>query len=428
MNTKVSTDTNKEWLIDDVAAGRAATPIQEVGEKPWRILIVDDDVDVHVVTRLALRNISFLNRPLQLLSAYSGKEAMEVMRATDDIALVLLDVMMETDDAGLRVAKQIRGELNNHVMRVVLRTGQAGQSVENRVIVDYDINDYKSKTDLTTQKLFTTVIASLRAYGSLVATMNSQAALSESLNKFKDLQAALDQHALVSITDAEGKITHANDKFCAVSQFALNELIGQDHRIINSNHHPKEFMAKLWQTIEGGETWEGEIRNKSKDGNIYWVSSTLVPGLDTGGKSTQYVAVFTDITERKQSETRLQISEARMRRLLEISPIAVAIVRTRDNHLLFGNDSLYELFQASPDQAASLVPSQFWQNEQEYQEINTSVLSGVNVINRHLGLQTLDKQAFGCLASFFLLEYEGESAILGWYSDVTNIKKEPKKD
>ncbi|MEN9865700.1 MAG: hypothetical protein RL748_1290, partial [Pseudomonadota bacterium] len=93
MNTKVSTDTEtKEWLIDDVAAGRAVAPAAlDTGEQPWRILIVDDDVDVHVVTRLALRNVSFLNRPLQILSAYSGKEAMEVMRKTDDIALVLLD-------------------------------------------------------------------------------------------------------------------------------------------------------------------------------------------------------------------------------------------------------------------------------------------------------------------------------------------------
>jgi PAS domain S-box-containing protein len=423
MTTKVSTETeNKEWLIDDVAAGRAQAPAQESGEQPWRVLIVDDDVDVHVVTRLALRNVSFLGRPLQLLSAYSGKEAMDVMRSTEDIALVLLDVMMETDDAGLRVAKAIRGELNNHLIRVVLRTGQAGQSVENRVIVDYDINDYKSKTDLTTQKLFTTVIASLRAYGSLVATNKSQAALAASLNKFKDLQVALDQHALVSVTDAEGKITHANDKFCAVAQFPLEQLVGQDHRIINSAYHPKEFMANLWETIQQGKTWEGEIRNRSKDGNLYWVSSTLVPGLDASGKPNQYVAVFTDISERKQTESRLQISEARMRRLLEISPIAVSVVRVRDSQLMFGNQSLNEMFQITPEQAQQMQPAQFWQNPQEYAAISESVLNGVNVINRNFGLQTLGKQHFSALASFFLLEYEGEPAILGWYSDVSDIK------
>jgi PAS domain S-box-containing protein len=426
MNTKVSSDTEtKEWLIDDVAAGRAVAPVAaETGEQPWRILIVDDDVDVHVVTRLALRNVTFLNRPLQILSAYSGKEAMEVMRNTDDIALVLLDVMMETDDAGLRVAKAIRGELNNHLVRVVLRTGQAGQSVEQRVIVDYDINDYKSKTDLTTQKLFTTVIASLRAYGSLVATARSQAALAASLNKFKDLQLALDQHALVSVTDPEGKITHANEKFCTVSQYPLEQLLGQDHRIINSGYHSREFWANLWDTIQKGDTWEGEIRNRTKDGNLYWVSSTLVPGLNTEHKPAQYVAVFTDISERKQTEARLQVSEARMRRLLEISPIAVSVLRISDKKPMFSNQSLLDLFQISWEQAQQLDHSQFWQNPQQYHDVCNKVLSGESVLNRHLGLQTQDKQSFSVLASFFLLEYDGEPALLAWYSDVSSIQKE----
>ena len=426
MNTKVSTDTEtKEWLIDDVAAGRAVAPAApETGEQPWRILIVDDDVDVHVVTRLALRNVSFLNRPLQILSAYSGKEAMEVMRNTDDIALVLLDVMMETDDAGLRVAKAIRGELNNHLVRVVLRTGQAGQSVEQRVIVDYDINDYKSKTDLTTQKLFTTVIASLRAYGSLVATARSQAALAASLNKFKDLQLALDQHALVSVTDPEGKITHANEKFCTVSQYSLEQLIGQDHRIINSSYHSKQFWTNLWDTIQKGDTWEGEIRNRTKEGNLYWVSSTLVPGLNTENQPAQYVAVFTDISERKQTEARLQVSEARMRRLLEISPIAVSVLRISDKKPMFSNQSLLDLFQINWEQAQQQDHSQFWQNPQQYHEICNNVLSGESVLNRHLSLQTQDKQCFSVLASFFLLEYDGEPALLAWYSDVSSIKKD----
>jgi PAS domain S-box-containing protein len=424
MTSKVSTDTaDKEWLIDDVAAGRASSGAAEVGEQPWRVLIVDDDVDVHVVTRLALRNVSFMGRPLQLLSAYSGKEAVALMRETTDIALVLLDVMMETDDAGLRVAKQIRGELNNHLVRVVLRTGQAGQSVEQRVIVDYDINDYKSKTDLTTQKLFTTVIASLRAYGSLVATARTQAALSASLTKFKDLQLALDQHSLVSITDPSGKITHANDKFCAVSQFPREQLLGQDHRIINSKYHSPEFIAEMWRTIELGNTWEGEIRNRAKDGSLYWVSSTLVPGLDADGKPSQYVAVFTDITQRKLAEERLQVSETRMRRLLEISPIAVSVLRAHDRKPLFVNQSMIDMFRITREQAFEADRTAFLQNPEEYLEMYHSVINGKNIINRHLGLLTSEKKKFWVLASLLLMEYEGEPAILGWYSDVTVMQK-----
>jgi len=155
------------WLIDEdedeLPASGPAAPDQRL----WRVLIVDDDVDVHAVTRLALRNVSFKGRELELFSAYSGREAYDILRDTPDIALVLLDVVMETDDAGLLLARRIREELNNAIVRVVLRTGQPGQAPEQRVIIEYDINDYKAKTELTTQKLFTTVISALRAYESL---------------------------------------------------------------------------------------------------------------------------------------------------------------------------------------------------------------------------------------------------------------------
>jgi response regulator RpfG family c-di-GMP phosphodiesterase len=178
------TDSNAaddNWLIDedeeDVVAGGLAAPDQRL----WRVLIVDDDVDVHAVTRLALRNVSFKGRELELFSAYSGREAYDILRDTPDIALVLLDVVMETDDAGLILARRIREELHNAIVRVVLRTGQPGQAPEQRVIIEYDINDYKAKTELTTQKLFTTVISALRAYESLNMLERSRVGLGKIL-------------------------------------------------------------------------------------------------------------------------------------------------------------------------------------------------------------------------------------------------------
>ncbi|MES2153107.1 MAG: DUF3369 domain-containing protein [Pseudomonadota bacterium] len=155
------------WLIDEDDEAEGAAGQAAIDQRLWRVLIVDDDVDVHAVTRLALRNVSFKGRELELFSAYSGAEAYRVLSETPDIALVLLDVVMETDDAGLILARRIREELNNQIVRVVLRTGQPGQAPEQRVIIEYDINDYKAKTELTTQKLFTTVISALRAYESL---------------------------------------------------------------------------------------------------------------------------------------------------------------------------------------------------------------------------------------------------------------------
>src|SRR3954470_14956410 len=116
------------WLIEEEAEVPGVPAGQgSLDQRLWRVLIVDDDVDVHAVTRLALRNVSFKSRELELFSAYTGEEGFRVLRDTPDIALVLLDVVMESDDAGLLLARRIREELDNQIVRVVLRTGQPGQ-------------------------------------------------------------------------------------------------------------------------------------------------------------------------------------------------------------------------------------------------------------------------------------------------------------
>lgn len=177
MNSPISTEgPEDDWLVDDDVP-RTSSSERPLDERPWRILIVDDDLDVHSVTRLALRHVSFKGRELELISAYSGEEAFSILIDAADIALILLDVVMETDDAGLRLVGRIRKELGNQLVRIVLRTGQPGQAPEQSVIIDYDINDYKAKTELTTQKLFTTVISSLRAYESLLMIERSRVGL-----------------------------------------------------------------------------------------------------------------------------------------------------------------------------------------------------------------------------------------------------------
>ena len=131
---------------------------------PWKVLLVDDEPDIHDVTKLTLTRFRLDERALTFLHAYSGAEAKEILARETDIALVFLDVVMEREDSGLEVARWLRKEQDNQFTRIVLRTGQPGQAPEERVIVDYDINDYKEKTELDRTKLFTTTFAALRAY------------------------------------------------------------------------------------------------------------------------------------------------------------------------------------------------------------------------------------------------------------------------
>lgn len=136
--------------------------------------------------------------------------------------------------------------------------------------------------------------------------------LQQTRNELTDYKFALDASSIVAITDGRGMITYVNDQFCLISKFSREELIGQDHRIINSGHHSKEFFKEMWRTIGSGQVWKGEICNKAKDGTYYWVDTTIVPFLNDKGRPYQYLAIRYEITERKRVEQELQKMMARI--------------------------------------------------------------------------------------------------------------------
>jgi PAS domain S-box-containing protein len=190
----------------------------------------------------------------------------------------------------------------------------------------------------------------------------------ESTRLLEQLRYALDQSAIVALTDQRGIITYVNDKFCEISKYSRGELLGQDHRIINSGHHPKEFIRTLWRTIAQGQVWRGELRNRAKDGSIYWVDTTIVPLLDTEGKPRQYIAIRSDITSRKAFEQQLADQAA----LAQLGQLAAVVAHEVRNPLAGVKGSLQVL------QSRAGVPP-------EDKRVFEAMVARIDVLNSKVG-------------------------------------------
>jgi PAS domain S-box-containing protein len=161
----------------------------------------------------------------------------------------------------------------------------------------------------------------------------AQLALQVALNDLRNQKFALDQHAIVSITDTEGSIVYANDRFCAISGYAREELLGRNHRVVKSGAHTDAFFADMWATIGAGQVWSGEICNRAKEGRLYWVAATIVPMLDAEGRPEQYIAIRTDITRRKEIEAQLEEQLHFSRQVIDLTPIPIYFKDTEGRYL-----------------------------------------------------------------------------------------------
>ena len=241
-------------LIDDTEA-----PPEDSSVRKWKIAVIDDDHAVHEGTRFALSDYNLNGATLEIVSAYSAAEGRTLMRDNPDIAAVLLDVIMETDVAGLELVEYIRNEIKNETVRIILRTGQPGQAPERRVIVQYDINDYKAKTELTADKLFTSLTAALRSYQQLERMVQTRRGLeiiidaASTLYDFKSMQrlaeGVLTQLASLLNVDCAGILVLRDDGNAPAPDFSVLACSGCYSRFIGTTSS-KALDADLRSMVE----------------------------------------------------------------------------------------------------------------------------------------------------------------------------------
>ena len=261
---------NDDLIIED------DTGEEDSSEQPsWKILIADDDEQVHLVTRLVLDKMQFEDRPLKCISTHSGQETREYLQKNDDVCVLLLDVVMETQDAGLQTARYIRQELQNSRLRIILRTGQPGQAPEQQVIDEYEINDYKEKAELTVGKLYTTVKSALRSYRDIITIEKSKHGLEKiieasyplfrqekSLERFTS--GVLEQ--LEALLQLDSSLMYVrNDSFAAFGTPTHFEIVSGRSGFANLTHKkieevlPPEILAKVYQVIASNESYYGDL-------------------------------------------------------------------------------------------------------------------------------------------------------------------------
>ena len=308
--------------------------VAEVKKDTWKVLISDDEEDIHLLTKAVLKNFTYKNKSIEFISAYSGADTVEVLKERDDVALVLLDVIMESDDAGLKVVKRIREDLENDIIQIILRTGQPGMVPENKIVVEYAINDYKEKTELTANKLVTTITTAIRSYENLKKTKK----LNHELN---NLIACFDNYVIASKADKNGEIIYVSEAFKKISGYLSSELIGKDHNILSHEDTQENVYTDMWSVISSDNVWRGEIKNKRKDGTDYWLYTIINPEYDVDGNFLYYTAISHDITAQKDIEVankkienlNIEIEETQKEVVFRIGSIAEARSKETGMHV-----------------------------------------------------------------------------------------------
>ncbi|MCC0179140.1 diguanylate cyclase [Waterburya agarophytonicola K14] len=337
---------DEELIIEEDVAAE-----EEMATDFWQVLIVDDDRSVHQATKLALRNLQFEGKNLVFLSAYTATEAKTIIAQNQDLAFILLDVVMEDHDSGLKLVQYIRDQLNNKLVRIILRTGQPGEAPEESVIIDYDINDYKLKVELTRNKLMVTAIAALRAYRDLLALENSSkemmvlyTALETVKDNLEDLiglrtqeleqeiktrkqlektlrltQFSLDRaRDAIYFVNANANFFYVNDATSNILGYTKEELLKMKIHDVNDDNSESNW-SRQWQELKEKQSFTYESVHISKEGQGIPVEITL--NYLNFEQQEYNCAIVRDIRDRKQIETQLKQANQQLEHLANVDEL-----------------------------------------------------------------------------------------------------------
>lgn len=303
---------------------RAPRDDKTVDSRPWRILVVDDDPQVHAMTSVLLRDFLFQGRGFLPVSAFSAAEARAVLETQPDIPVMLLDVVMETDHAGLSLVRTIRHDMGNQRLRIVLRTGQPGEAPERDVMVDYDINDYRSKTELTAQKLFTALIGALRSWQHIdtIETLNAtlEARVQERTRELAEARAFSDRLVELLpqplwVKDVAGNYQLYNKAFRDFFGIGPGDWLGQSAEQKLRGELPHEELLTDCAVLDGSSSRpQYETQMTDAQGRVRTLLVTKAALPTDGVVPSGIVGMATDITERK-------LLEHDLHRLASVDPL-----------------------------------------------------------------------------------------------------------